>query len=172
MIDKRIENINVFAEEALLTPSQLKEMFPLSEKAVKTVMLAQQAVKNILLRKDSRLLIVVGPCSIHDVKAAREYATRLKGLADEIKDTLLLIMRVYFEKPRTRIGWQGLINDPFLDNSCQIEKGLKLARELLLDLAELGLPVAGEALDLVSPQYVQDLISWTAIGARTTEAAS
>ena len=169
MIDKRIENVNVFAEEALLTPLQLKEMFPLSEKAVKTVMLAQQAVKNILLRKDFRLFIVVGPCSIHDVKAAREYALRLKVLADEVKDTLLLIMRVYFEKPRTRIGWQGLINDPFLDNSCQIEEGLKLARELLLDLAELGLPVAGEALDLVSPQYMQDLISWTAIGARTTE---
>lgn len=169
MIDKRVENVNVFAEEALLTPVELKEMFPLSEKAVETVMLAQQAVKNILQRKDHRLFVVVGPCSIHDVEAARDYAERLKILADEVEDTLLVIMRVYFEKPRTRIGWQGLINDPFLDNSCQIEEGLKLARKLLLDLAELGLPVAGEALDLVSPQYVQDLISWTAIGARTTE---
>ncbi len=169
MTDRRIENVNVFAEEPLLTPLELKQRYPLSEKAVETVLQAQQSVKKILLRKDHRLFVVVGPCSIHDVKAAREYAVRLKDLADELEDTLLLIMRVYFEKPRTRIGWQGLINDPFLDNSCQIEEGLKLARKLLLDLAELGLPVAGEALDLISPQYVQDLTSWTAIGARTTE---
>ncbi len=169
MSDKRVENINVFAEEALLAPMELKGLHPLSEKAVETVMRGQNAVKNILRRKDHRLFVVVGPCSIHDVKAAREYAEKLKNLGDEVEDTLLLIMRVYFEKPRTRIGWQGLINDPCLDNSCRIEEGLKLGRGLLLDLAELGLPAAGEALDLVSPQYVQDLISWTAIGARTTE---
>ncbi len=169
MTDKRVENINVFEEEALLTPLELRALHPLSEKAVQTVMGGQNAVKDILRRKDHRLFVVVGPCSIHDVKAAREYAGKLKNLADELKDTLLLIMRVYFEKPRTRIGWQGFINDPSLDNSCRIEEGLKLARGLLLELAELGLPVAGEALDLVSPQYVQDLISWNAIGARTTE---
>ncbi len=169
MTDERIENIHVAAEEPLLTPHQLKEAFPLSEEAVATVMKGQHSIKEILARRDPRLLVIVGPCSIHDMDAAREYATRLATLAEELEDSLFLVMRVYFEKPRTRVGWQGFINDPDLDGSGRIEEGLKRARKLLLQIAELGLPAAGEALDLVSPQYVQDLISWTAIGARTTE---
>lgn len=169
MSDKRIENLNVYTEDPLITPVELKRRFALKEKSVQTVMRGQNTIKNILDRKDPRLFVVVGPCSIHDVEAARDYASRLKKLADEVEDTLFLVMRVYFEKPRTKIGWQGLINDPGLDNSGKIEEGLKLARELLLYVANIGLPVAGEALDLVTPQYVQDLFSWTAIGARTTE---
>ena len=132
-------------------------------------MIGQSTIKNILDRKDPRLFVIVGPCSIHDVEVARDYVLRLKKLADEVDDTLFLLMRVYFEKPRTKTGWQGLINDPGLDGSGKLEEGLTLARELLLYVANLGLPAAGEALDLVSPQYIQDLFSWTAIGARTTE---
>lgn len=169
MSDKRIENLNVYTEDPLITPVELKRRFALNEKSVQTVMRGQNTIKNILDRKDPRLFVVVGPCSIHDVEAARDYASWLKKLADEVEDTLFLVMRVYFEKPRTRTGWQGLINDPGLDNSGEIEEGLKLARELLLYVADIGLPAAGEALDLVTPQYVQDLFSWTAIGARTTE---
>ena len=169
MPNKRIENLNVYTEEPLLTPVELKKRFPLTDKAVQTVMTGQSTIKNILDRKDPRIFVVVGPCSIHDVEAARDYALRLKKLADEVDDTLFLLMRVYFEKPRTKTGWQGLINDPGLDGSGKLEEGLTLARELLLYVADLGLPAAGEALDLVSPQYIQDLFSWTAIGARTTE---
>lgn len=169
IFDKRIENVNILAEEEIMTPDELKALYVHSEKAIQTVISGQTTVKNILDRKDHRLFIVVGPCSIHDVDMAMEYAIKLKKLADEVDDTLYLVMRVYFEKPRTNIGWQGLINDPYMDGSCIIEDGLKKARKLLLDIAELGLPSAGEALDLISPQYVQDLISWTAIGARTTE---
>ncbi len=169
MPNKIIENLNVYTEEPLLTPVELKKRFPLTDEAVQTVMIGQTAIKNILDRKDPRLFVVVGPCSIHDVEAAKDYALRLKKLADEVDDTLLLLMRVYFEKPRTKTGWQGLINDPGLDGTGKSEEGLTLARELLLNVANLGLPAAGEALDLVSPQYIQDLFSWTAIGARTTE---
>lgn len=169
MIHQTIENLNIFSEDPLPSPRKLKESYPLSLKAIETVEQAQQTVKNILDRTDPRLLAVVGPCSIHDVVAARDYAHRLKQCAEEVSDTIYVVMRVYFEKPRTRMGWQGLINDPYLDGSCQIEDGLKLARGFLLELAELGMPAAGEALDLVSPPYVQDLIAWTAIGARTTE---
>ncbi len=169
MLDKRIENLNVIAEEPLITPDRLKALYPLSERAVQTVMKGQQTIKRILDREDPRLFLVVGPCSIHDVEAAKDYAAHLKALADEVEETLFLAMRVYFEKPRTGVGWQGLINDPQMDGSADIETGLKLARQLLLYLAEMGLPAAGEALDLVTPQYVQDLFSWTAIGARTTE---
>ena len=169
MPDKRIENLNVISENAIITPAELKRQYPLSEKAVQTVMKGQQSIKRILDGADPRLFVVIGPCSIHDIEAAKDYATRLKKLADEVSETLLLVMRVYFEKPRTRVGWQGLINDPNLDGSCDIETGLTLARQLLLHLAEIGLPAAGEALDLVTPQYVQDLFCWTAIGARTTE---
>ncbi len=172
MPDKRIENIHVHSEDSLLTPEQLKRKFPLTEEAVSTVMRGQQTIKDILNRKDHRMLVVVGPCSVHDVAVAREYAGNLHELARQVADTFFLTMRVYFEKPRTNIGWQGLINDPFLDHSYKIEEGLHLARELLLDLATMGLPTAGEALDLVSPQYIQDLFSWTAIGARTTESQS
>ncbi len=172
MTDKRIENINIAEEQKIITPNQLKDLYPLNEKIIKTVAEGQQTVKDILGGQDKRILVVVGPCSIHDMKAAKEYAQKLKVLADELKDSLYLVMRVYFEKPRTTVGWQGLINDPFLDNTFKLEEGLKQARELLSYIAELGLPVAGEALDIVTPQYIQDLISWTAIGARTTESQS
>ena len=172
MTDRRIENININAEEAIITPNQLKDLYPLNEKIIKTVEEGQGTIKNILEGIDKRILIVVGPCSIHDIESAKEYAQKLKKLSDEVKDSLYIVMRVYFEKPRTTVGWQGLINDPYLNNSFKIEEGLKQARELLIYIAELGLPVAGEALDIVTPQYIQDLISWTAIGARTTESQS
>ncbi len=169
MTNLPIENLNVISNNALITPEQLKQEIPLTETASNTVSYGRQVVRDILDRKDHRLFIVVGPCSIHDLKAAKEYATRLKALADQVKDTLFLIMRVYFEKPRTTVGWKGLINDPYLDDSFKIEDGLKIGRQLLLDLAELELPTATEALDPITPQYLQDLISWSAIGARTTE---
>jgi 3-deoxy-7-phosphoheptulonate synthase len=169
MAEKRIENLNIRIEEPLITPKKLKELFPLSEKAISTVMTGQNTIKKILRKEDSRLLVIVGPCSIHDIESAKDYANRLKKLADELSDTLFLVMRVYFEKPRTNVGWQGLINDPYLDGSCKMEDGLKMARSLLLYCGEIGLSTATEALDQVTPQYIQDLISWTAIGARTTE---
>jgi 3-deoxy-7-phosphoheptulonate synthase len=172
MSDKRIENLNVYAEQPIITPTALKKKYPLTERIIETVASGQTTIKKILEKRDKRILVVVGPCSIHDIEAAKAYARKLKGLADELQDTLYLAMRVYFEKPRTTVGWQGLINDPFLDNSFQIEEGLKMARELLIYIAELGLPAAGEALDIVTPQYIQDLFSWTAIGARTTESQS
>ncbi len=171
-MDTGIENLHVFSEDAILTPAELKRRLPLTEKAAQTVLSGRSAVKEILERKDPRVFVVVGPCSVHDVEATYAYALRLKTLAEEVEDTLLVAMRVYFEKPRTQVGWQGFINDPRLDGTCRIDEGLYLARKLLLDLAELELPAAGEALDLVTPQYVQDLFSWTAIGARTTESQS
>ncbi|WP_282126976.1 3-deoxy-7-phosphoheptulonate synthase [Marinifilum flexuosum] len=172
MVDPRIENLNVSVEQPILTPIALKELYPLTEKCINTVHKGQSTIKNILSGRDKRILAIVGPCSIHDVKAAKEYAQKIKQLADELKDKIFIVMRVYFEKPRTTVGWKGLINDPHMDNSCQIQEGLKQARELLVYIAELGLPAAGEALDIVTPQYIQDLFSWTAIGARTTESQS
>lgn len=136
---------------------------------MKTVTSGRDTIKAILDRKDPRVFVVIGPCSIHDPAAAMDYANRLKALASELDDTLYIVMRAYFEKPRTTVGWKGLINDPFLDDSFAIEDGLQIARKLLIDLSELGLPLATEALDPISPQYIQDLISWSAIGARTTE---
>ncbi|MDH3712277.1 MAG: 3-deoxy-7-phosphoheptulonate synthase [Gammaproteobacteria bacterium] len=168
-MNMQLENVNVVKQELLPTPQQVKQDLPNSPAAGNTVLAGRKSVHNILDRKDHRILIVVGPCSIHDPKAAREYARKLKELADEVSDTLLLIMRVYFEKPRTTVGWKGLINDPFMDDSFHIEKGLYVARELLLELAELGLPTATEALDPISTQYMSDLLTWAAIGARTTE---
>jgi 3-deoxy-7-phosphoheptulonate synthase len=164
-----INNVNVLSQDLLPTPSQVKSALPLTDSAEATVLRGRDTVRRILDRQDHRLFVVVGPCSIHDIKAAKEYAARLKQLADEVSDTIYLIMRVYFEKPRTTVGWKGLINDPFMDDSFHIEKGLYLARELLLHLAEIGLPTATEALDPITPQYLSDLIAWTAIGARTTE---
>lgn len=164
-----IDNVNVTAQELLPTPAQVKHALPSSAKARQTVIRGREALRRILDREDHRLFVVVGPCSIHDIEAAKEYAGRLKRLADELDDTLCLVMRVYFEKPRTTVGWKGLINDPFMDDSFHIEKGLYLARELLLHIAELGLPAATEALDPIMPQYLGDLITWTAIGARTIE---
>ncbi len=169
MADLPINDLNIASNVTLITPEQLKKKIPLSEQALRTVSNGRQVVRDILDGKDHRLFIVIGPCSIHDLKAAHEYADRLKALADEVSDTLFLIMRVYFEKPRTTVGWKGLINDPYLDDSFKIEDGLHIGRKLLLDLAEKGLPTATEALDPISPQYLQDLISWSAIGARTTE---
>ncbi|MBU2964480.1 3-deoxy-7-phosphoheptulonate synthase [Amphritea sp. 2_MG-2023] len=169
MSDNRVENLNIESNNVLITPDQLKAKLALSESAATSVMESRQTIKNILKGEDKRLFIVVGPCSIHDTKAAIEYGQKLKQLAEQVQDTLYLVMRVYFEKPRTTVGWKGLINDPRMDDSFQIEEGLHIGRELLLQLAEAGLPLATEALDPISPQYIQDLISWSAIGARTTE---
>ncbi len=169
MSGTKLENLNVASQESLITPEELKREMPLSELATKTVASGRQAIYDIMDRKDHRLFVVVGPCSIHDVDAALDYARRLKKLADEVSDTLLLVMRVYFEKPRTTVGWKGLINDPHLNDTFDIEQGLRIGRRLLLDINELGLPAATEALDPISPQYLQDTIAWSAIGARTTE---
>ena len=164
-----LENLNIHNLERLVTPEALKQQFPINDQIVQHVTDARAVIRNILDRSDKRMFVVVGPCSIHDTKAALEYAKRLKGLADEVADELFIVMRVYFEKPRTTVGWKGLINDPYLDGSFQIEKGMSIARELMIKINDLGLPIANEALDPISPQYMQDLISWSAIGARTTE---
>ncbi|GGM24016.1 phospho-2-dehydro-3-deoxyheptonate aldolase [Pseudomonas asuensis] len=169
MADLPINDLNVVSNDPLITPEQLKLEIPLTDSASKTVAQGRQVVRDILDGKDHRIFVVVGPCSIHDINAAHEYADRLKVLAEKVSDTLFLIMRVYFEKPRTTVGWKGLINDPYLDDSFKIQDGLHIGRQLLLELAEKGLPTATEALDPISPQYLQDLISWSAIGARTTE---
>ncbi|OMH32640.1 3-deoxy-7-phosphoheptulonate synthase [Motiliproteus sp. MSK22-1] len=169
MTDIRVDDLNVESQAVLITPDQLKAEQPLTQAAMESVLTGRQTIKNILDGKDKRLFVVVGPCSIHDTKAAIEYGQRLKVMADELQDTLYIVMRVYFEKPRTTVGWKGLINDPHLDDSFQIEEGLHIGRKLLIDLADMGLPLSTEALDPISPQYVQDLISWSAIGARTTE---
>jgi len=166
---EQVEDINIAAIELLVTPAQLKAELPLSPAAKQTVLAGRQTVRNILDGSDPRLFVVIGPCSIHDTVAAHDYAKRLKVLAEQVKDTLYLVMRVYFEKPRTTVGWKGLINDPDMNDSFNVEKGLRMGRQLLLELNEQGLPCATEALDPNSPQYLQDLISWSAIGARTTE---
>jgi len=164
-----IHNVNMLSEKLLITPKALKEQLPLTDKARDTVITGRQNIERILDRKDHRLLVVAGPCSIHDIKAAKEYAQKLRTLQQSVEDSLYIVMRVYFEKPRTTVGWKGLINDPFMDDSFQVEEGLKIARKLLNWINELGLPVATEALDPISPQYLSDLLSWSAIGARTTE---
>lgn len=163
------ENINVNSQRILICPDQLKKSIPISEKAKQVINSSRQAIKDIIDKKDHRLLVIVGPCSIHDVEATLHYARKLKTLAQELNDQLYIVMRVYFEKPRTTVGWKGLVNDPDMDNSFELEKGLRIARQLLLDISELGLPTATETLDPVAPQYLSDLISWSAIGARTTE---
>jgi len=163
------ENLNIAAQRVLASPATLKESLPASDKIKASIAQHRAAIQNVLQGTDPRLLVVVGPCSIHNIDEAREYADQLSELASEVEDNLLVIMRAYFEKPRTTVGWKGLINDPFLDDSFRIESGLQMARKLLLDLSELGLPLATEALDPITPQYLHDLISWTAIGARTTE---
>ena len=168
-IQDQLQNVNVISSDLLATPEEVKRRLPLTAAAGDTVYRSREAVRAILERRDPRLFVVVGPCSIHDVVAAREYAGRLRSLAAQVKSTMLLIMRVYFEKPRTTVGWKGLINDPDMDDSFHIEKGILTARELLLHIAELGLPAGTEALDPIMPQYLSELITWTAIGARTTE---
>ena len=165
----QISNTHIEKSQVLITPIEIKTQLPLTDLAEITVLKSRQEIESILDGKDTRKFIVVGPCSIHDVKAAEEYARKLKKLSEQVKDKLLLIMRVYFEKPRTTVGWKGLINDPDLDDSFHIEKGLLMARSLLIKIAEMGLPAATEALDPIIPQYIGELISWTAIGARTTE---
>jgi len=169
MLRQPLENINIAAFDVMLSPAEIHARVPMSDKACATVVEGRETIKRILDRKDPRLFIVVGPCSIHDTIAGYEYAERLKQLADEVCDTLFLIMRVYFEKPRTSIGWKGFINDPRMDDSFHIEEGMEKARAFLLQVNELGLPAATEALDPIGPQYLGDLISWTAIGARTSE---
>ncbi len=169
MTNKRLEDLNIKSTTTLITPEQLKSQLPVTEKALASIEGGRTAIQNIIDRKDPRLFVVIGPCSIHDVKAAKEYAERLKALSDKVDDSILLVMRVYFEKPRTTVGWKGLINDPYLNDTFKIEDGLTIARKLLIDLAEMGLPLSTEALDPISPQYLQDLITWSAIGARTTE---
>lgn len=169
MSEQKLVNVNVASYNLLPNPKQIQAQFPVSEKSHETVLNGRQLIRDILDGKDSRLFVVLGPCSIHDTKAALEYAERLKKLADRVADKLFLVMRVYFEKPRTTVGWKGLINDPFMDDSFHIEEGLKIARKLLAELTEMGLATATEALDPIVPQYISELISWVAIGARTTE---
>lgn len=169
MSEQQVNNLNVLAQDVLISPEDLKQAVPLTASAERTVIEGRETIQRILDGRDPRLLMVVGPCSIHDVDAALDYARRLRRLADEVQDSLYIVMRVYFEKPRTTVGWKGLINDPHINDSFEIEEGLHIARRLLVELAEMGLPLATEALDPISPQYLQDCISWSAIGARTTE---
>ncbi|MFC0178515.1 3-deoxy-7-phosphoheptulonate synthase AroG [Thorsellia kenyensis] len=162
--DERVKKI-----EELLPPYQILEKFPTDGDVANLVKKTRQSISHIINGKDDRLLVVIGPCSIHDIDAAKEYAEKLLALRNTLKDELEIVMRVYFEKPRTTVGWKGLINDPYMDNSFQINKGIQLGRELLLHINTLGMPTAGEFLDMITPQYVADLMSWGAIGARTTE---
>ncbi|GAD90183.1 MULTISPECIES: 3-deoxy-7-phosphoheptulonate synthase [Vibrio] len=164
-----LSNVNISQEQILITPDELKAKIPLSETARQFIQQSRETIANIVDKKDHRLLVVCGPCSIHDVEAAKEYAKRLKALSEVVGDQIQLVMRVYFEKPRTTVGWKGLINDPHLDGSFDIEHGLHIARKLLVELADMGIPLATEALDPISPQYLADTFSWSAIGARTTE---
>ncbi len=163
------DDLRITGIQEVISPSELHQELPITSHASETVFKARNASHDILHGNDDRLIVIVGPCSIHDPKAARDYASRLKPLIEELSDDLHIIMRVYFEKPRSTVGWKGLINDPHLDGSFKINDGLHIARKLLLDLAEIEIPAATEYLDLISPQYISDLISWGAIGARTTE---
>ena len=163
------ENLNIQEQKILITPNEIKKQYSIDKNAEKFVANSRSSVKKIMNAEDNRLLVIVGPCSIHDYKAAIEYAHKLKELSDQVSSKIFIIMRVYFEKPRTTIGWKGLINDPNLDGTADIQKGILIARKLLLELTNIGLPCGTEALDPVMPQYLGDLISWTAIGARTSE---
>lgn len=166
---RKTDDLRIKQIKAVASPSVICEAIPMTEAAANTTLSARAAIHEILTGNDDRLLVVVGPCSIHDIDAAKEYASRLRTLVHQHRHDLLIIMRVYFEKPRTTVGWKGLINDPDLDNSFNINEGLRLARQLLVDLNEMGVAAGTEYLDLITPQYVADLISWGAIGARTTE---
>ncbi len=168
-LSRRTQDTHLAGSEVLITPKKVRATLPGTRQAYETVLRTRKEVADILDRRDRRLFVIVGPCSIHDLRAAYEYATKLKRLASLVRSTMVLIMRVYFEKPRTTVGWKGLINDPDMDDSFHIEKGILLARRLLLKFGDMGLPVATEALDPIIPQYLADLISWSAIGARTTE---
>ena len=161
--------LNIEEIQRLLSPRELKRLLPMSEQATRTVVSGRESIKKILRREDARFLVVVGPCSVHDPEEAIVYAQKLRRVQKATADQLLILMRVYFEKPRTRVGWKGLINDPRLDGSCDLETGLKRARQLLREITGIGIPVATEFLDPIVPQYLADLVSWAAIGARTTE---
>jgi 3-deoxy-7-phosphoheptulonate synthase len=163
------DDVRINKIKDLLPPIALLERFPASEKASESVFAGRTAISNIFNHKDDRLLVVIGPCSIHDPKSALEYGQELVKLRKKYEDTLEIVMRVYFEKPRTTVGWKGLINDPYMDNSFKLNDGLRIGRKLLLDLNDLGLPTAGEFLDMITPQYMADFMCWGAIGARTTE---
>lgn len=169
MNPKQLNNVNVESYDLLPTPEEVRKQLPINPQVDRVVSEGRQVIQDILDDKEKRLFVVIGPCSIHDIKAALEYAEKLKELADKVRDKLYLIMRVYFEKPRTTVGWKGLVNDPYMDDSFHIEEGIKIARKFLLKMAEIELATATEALDPIVPQYLSDLISWTAIGARTTE---
>src|SRR6476661_10556087 len=169
LITPDIENTNVTSFATMPSPVELHQKLPITDTAHKNVSEARELLRDILDRKDKRLFVVVGPCSIHDPEAGLDYARRLKKLQGKVAGTMVLVMRVYFEKPRTTTGWKGFINDPFMDDSFRVDIGMERARRFLLDVCELGLPTATEALDPISPQYLGDLIAWTAIGARTTE---
>ncbi len=163
------DDLRICETKEVIAPVNIHDEIPLTQSAANTILQARSDIHSVLSNDDDRLIVIVGPCSIHDTKAAHEYATLLKQVKDELKNDLIIIMRVYFEKPRTTVGWKGLINDPDLNSSFNINKGLSVARQLLLDLNNLGVPAATEYLDLITPQYISDLISWGAIGARTTE---
>lgn len=169
MSTHRINNVNIQSVTTLTTPHELRRHLPQTPASQRTVVKGRDTIERIFDREDPRLLAIVGPCSIHDLKAAGEYARRLHALSEQVRDALFVIMRVYFEKPRTALGWKGLINDPYLNETFRIDEGIHMARRFLLEVAALGLPAATEALDPLMPQYIGDLISWTAIGARTTE---
>ena len=168
-MNEKIYDLRIKEITNLLPPVALSEKYPITDTAAATVISGRESIHNIMKGKDDRLVVITGPCSIHDVKSAMEYAGRLLKLREKYADTLEVVMRVYFEKPRTTVGWKGLINDPFMDNSFDINAGLKIGRKLLLDINELGMPVATEYLDVLTPQYLDEFISWVAIGARTTE---
>ena len=168
-MDSQIHNTNIASEAVITSPNDLSKKLPITQKGRRNIMASREVVSDILSRKDSRLMVIVGPCSIHNLEAAKEYAHKLKTLSEELKESLYIVMRVYFEKPRTTIGWKGLISDPDMDNSLDVDKGLYQSRQYLTWLAELGIPAATEALNPITPQYLADLISWCAIGARTTE---
>ena len=169
---KITDDIRIAGEKELITPAQLLDVLPITETAAETTAKGRRDVEQVIDSKDDRLVVIVGPCSIHDANSALEYAGRLKKLKDELADDLVIIMRVYFEKPRTTVGWKGLINDPDINGSYNINKGLNLGRKVLLDINNLGLPAGSEYLDLITPQYSADLVAWGAIGARTTESQS
>jgi len=168
-MDSQIHNINIASQSVITSPSDLSKKLPITQKGKRNIMAGREVVSDILSGKDSRFMVIVGPCSIHNLDAAKEYAHKLKALSEELKRSLYIVMRVYFEKPRTTIGWKGLISDPDMDNSLDVDKGLYQSRKFLTWLADLGIPAATEALNPITPQYLADLISWCAIGARTTE---
>lgn len=165
----KLDNVNIDNQEILITPEELKRQLPATEEVKRGISQNRAIVRSIIDGTDKRLLLVVGPCSIHNPREAIDYAERLKALSESVNDKLFIVMRAYFEKPRSTVGWKGLINDPHLDDSFKIAEGLAMARKLLLEISKLGLPLANEALDPITPQYLQELFSWTAIGARTSE---